>query len=499
MAETQPKSPHAPLVLILVTIANILLFFGVISTRANRIAFSDVPFFTGEFVALLGITMVLIVASFWGFSQARMLHRLQQSPLLAIGLCIVTAIGIFVPTWVLDFWSIYNAPFVLWGFIIILSIAYIVFLPRLQHLNLKPILTPLTQLFVGLLILFFIVEGGMRLWFTFLGSPTDKANYLYPVDHVLNLYNRFNGQPYVNFGLSPNHPDHNSRGYRGDELITPKPDGVFRIFAIGGSTTYGVSLKNNETYPALLQAILQERGYSNIEVINAGVPQYATYVNLVNFEFRLLDDQPDMILTYEGINDVVTRLVDPSRYNGLNAMRGIWNTSYIQQSPFVAVRFFSQRLGFATPISSLDSALFNVADVIRCTDPQFCQALDLSPQQVLEANPPTYFERNLRNMIAIARVNSVQFVFSTWAYFPEASNGSLYMTYLHMQYGVAQHNDLTRQLAQELDIPMIDLASTMPYGAQYWQDGLHLTAEGTLAQATQYADFLINNNLLPKP
>jgi lysophospholipase L1-like esterase len=499
MAETQPKPYPAPFALIFVTIANILLFFGVISTRANRIAFTDVPFFTGEFIALFVVVLALIIASFWAFSQARILQRLQQSPLLAIALCAFIAIGLFLPTFVVSNWDTYNAPFVLWGLVLIPTIAYIVLLPRLQHLNLKPIIAPLTQIIVRFLVLFFIVEGGMRLWFTFLGSPADKANYLYPIDDILNLYNRFNGQPYVNFGLSPNHPDHNSRGYRGGEIITPKPDGIFRIFAIGGSTTYGVSLKNNETYPALLQQILHERGYSNVEVVNGGVPQYATYDNLVNFELRLLDDQPDMIITYEGINDVVTRLVDPSRYNGLNPMRGIWNTSTIQQSPFVAVRFFSQRLGFTTPISSLDSALFNVGDVLRCTDPQFCQALNLSPQQVLEANPPTYFERNLRNIIAIAQANDVQVVFSTWAYFPEPSNGSLYMTYPHMQYGVAQHNDITRQLAQELDIPVIDLAQSMPYGAQYWQDGLHLTAEGTLAQATQYADFLINNNLLPKP
>jgi lysophospholipase L1-like esterase len=142
--------------------------------------------------------------------------------------------------------------------------------------------------------------------------------------------------------------------------------------------------------------------------------------------------------------------------------------------------------------------LLNVSDVQTCRDAEFCQNLNLTPQQVLEANPPLYFERNLRNLVAVARANDVGVVFSTWAYFPEPSNGSLYMTYPHMQFGVAQHNTMTRQLAADLAVPLIDLVETMPYNADFWQDGLHMTAAGALEQAEQYAAFLIDHGLIPQ-
>ena len=122
----------------------------------------------------------------------------------------------------------------------------------------------------------------------------------------------------------------------------------------------------------------------------------------------------------------------------------------------------------------------------------------MTPQQLLDANPPIYFERNLRNLITLAQANDVQVVLSTWAYFPDAVNNFEYMTRPHMQSGVAEHNEIIRRIAAELDLPLIDLAETMPVDDTLWQDGLHMTPAGTLEQATQYAAFLAENNLIPE-
>jgi len=443
----------------LLVAANVALVFALLAVRAQRIAFTEVSVFTAEFVAVFFVAAGLVMASVWvaaGGQRAARRWQLDGAALLLVGSALLLT-PVIVPAS-----APYTPPFVLWWALTLASLGMAAAAPHLAKLPFRGILRPVVQLVAGLFITVLILEGGLRLWFTFFGSTTDKVNYLLPIEDVLTRFNRFNGQPYFNFGLSPAHPDHNARGYRGPEIATPKPAGTFRIFTIGGSTTYGVSLHNNQTYPAQLQQRLRERGYVNVEVINAGVPQYATYDNLIQFQFRILDDQPDMILTYEGINDIVTRLVDPARYNGLNAMRGIWDTSSIQQSPLVSVRFISQLLGWSRPPSSLDSVLYNVSDVQRCSDPVTCQALGLTPDEVLERNPPIYFERNMRHLIALAQLNDVSVVLSTWAYFPEESNGSTYMMRPYMQQGVAQHNNITRQLATELALPFIDLADRMP-------------------------------------
>jgi lysophospholipase L1-like esterase len=116
---------------------------------------------------------------------------------------------------------------------------------------------------------------------------------------------------------------------------------VFRIVALGGSTTYGISLPMNRTYPAQLQQILRdEYGYTQVEVINAGVIAYNSWDLLAEFEYRVLDLNPDMVIVYEGINDVVARLVDPRYYNGANPARGTWRTDYPALSPSVLTAFW---------------------------------------------------------------------------------------------------------------------------------------------------------------
>lgn len=180
-------------------------------------------------------------------------------------------------------------------------------------------------------------------------------------------------------------------------------------------------------------------------------------------------------------------------------MRGIWDTSRITRIPFVLVRFVGANTGLLPRPGVLDSAISNVSNVQRCTDATFCENLGLSPVEVLEANPPRYFERNLRHLVILAQANDVQVVMSTWAYYPEESNGSLYMTYPQMQMGANQHNVITQALAEEYDLPLIDFAQNVPYDADLWQDGLHLSAKGAEEQARQYARFLVDNDLLPKP
>ena len=60
--------------------------------------------------------------------------------------------------------------------------------------------------------------------------------------------------------------------FRGDAIAVAKPPRTLRIFALGGSTTLGVSNEFRDTYPRLLQQRLQARHSGiRIEVENAGV------------------------------------------------------------------------------------------------------------------------------------------------------------------------------------------------------------------------------------
>jgi lysophospholipase L1-like esterase len=75
-----------------------------------------------------------------------------------------------------------------------------------------------------------------------------------------------------------------------------KPDGVYRVMALGCSTTYGWGVADDETYPAVLERLLRERGHDKVEVINGGQPGYTSFQGLWLWDQALRDYEPDLVL-----------------------------------------------------------------------------------------------------------------------------------------------------------------------------------------------------------
>ena len=84
----------------------------------------------------------------------------------------------------------------------------------------------------------------------------------------------------------------NSRGLRGTkEHAVPKPPGRRRIVAVGDSFTWGLGVRDEETWTAVLQTLLRD-----VEVINLGVTAYGTdqqYLRLCEEGFRY---EPDLVI-----------------------------------------------------------------------------------------------------------------------------------------------------------------------------------------------------------
>ncbi len=95
----------------------------------------------------------------------------------------------------------------------------------------------------------------------------------------------------------------NSLGFRDEEIVLPKPPGVYRIVCVGGSTTFE-GPRNDLTYPKMLQKRLREYfGTDKIEVINCGVNALGS----ADERKRLADYlalQPDLLVDYNFVNNV---------------------------------------------------------------------------------------------------------------------------------------------------------------------------------------------------
>jgi len=347
---------------------------------------------------------------------------------------------------------------------------------------------------VILLITLFAIEVVFRIYIASNGTHDEQVMYLWSREEINAQDQLVKPVPYLNYIANPEHPEHNKLGYRGKDINLPKPEGVFRIVALGGSTTYSTGTSPEESYPAFLQQILRDDyGYTQVEVINGGMSGYTSWENLANFAFRVLELEPDMIIVYAAVNDVVARESgSPDCYRGENAMlglnigRGLWIEQNQPLSPSALYRFISIRLGWMPNPLDLQSA-FETVNVICKDDPAGSTLADR-----VEANTPTYFERNMRNLLLLAQGNDVTPILSTWSFYVDAERPD------HWIKAINEHNDITRQLAEELDVPLYDLATNLPVDGAFWEiDGIHLVAKGTYEQAEQYAQFLDESGLIP--
>ena len=98
----------------------------------------------------------------------------------------------------------------------------------------------------------------------------------------------------------------NSLGFRDEEFPVKKPSGVFRILALGDSMTFGPAINLEQTYPKVLERLLNEgvAGDLRFQVINGGVGGYNTYQELVMWRDKGVTLDPDLIIAGFCVNDI---------------------------------------------------------------------------------------------------------------------------------------------------------------------------------------------------
>lgn len=125
-----------------------------------------------------------------------------------------------------------------------------------------------------------------------------------------NIANYFRDVPYSNIGtgqgvisdeilgyrLNPAQKGVNSLSTWGDEIAVPKPTQVYRIIFLGDSV-----LAQNPGLVDYTRDRLPHQG--KIEVINAGVPGYTTYQELMFLKTYLLATSPDLVILGYVMND----------------------------------------------------------------------------------------------------------------------------------------------------------------------------------------------------
>jgi acyl-CoA thioesterase I len=84
------------------------------------------------------------------------------------------------------------------------------------------------------------------------------------------------------------------------EIVVPQPK---TIVAFGDSLTAGTGVNDDESYPAVLQALLREQTGVNHVVINEGVDGETSAEALARVD-EIIEHNPDIVILETGVNDV---------------------------------------------------------------------------------------------------------------------------------------------------------------------------------------------------
>ena len=97
----------------------------------------------------------------------------------------------------------------------------------------------------------------------------------------------------------------NSHGMRSPEVPLKKPAGTFRIAVLGDSYTFGWGVEQEKVFTRWMETELAKsapRG-TQVEVLNFGVPGYATFQEVAAFLEKGVQFEPDAVLVYVISND----------------------------------------------------------------------------------------------------------------------------------------------------------------------------------------------------
>jgi lysophospholipase L1-like esterase len=374
---------------------------------------------------------------------------------------------------------------------------------------------------VLLITLFILGEAAARIWLLHAASPAAFRHYasLRQIEkhpgHTGIEKEKYAPHRYIGYVPTPNYVQgenrHNSLGYRGDEISSPKPEGEFRIVCIGGSTTYTPDVEDFRlSYPAQLEAQLHARGWQAVRVINAGAESWMSYESLINFELRVLDIEPDLIIVYHGINDIIGRFVYPveayqSDNSGAKGPRvtDIFMPGLLEYSTLV--RIWLIRTGRVLPHYSVDERLNNWQPTFVAYD-WYEQNKDgnypsgafeeMPADSLLRNNGPSYFKRNIGQLAAIARARDIAVVLASFAH-STAFDDNPWASSEEIAWAYNESNAVLQEVSVETDSTFFDFVARFPDNPKNFTDGFHVNESGARLKAEIFADFLVESGLLP--
>ncbi len=259
----------------------------------------------------------------------------------------------------------------------------------------------------------------------------------------------------------------NSLGFRGGEF-GPKGDSI-RVVAVGGSTTYGVDVADQDTWTARLEHHLG-KGY---EVLNLGVAGHATAEHLYLMGAVVSRLQPNIVLLHIGLNDMhcmhspeVTPIINKCHSDLLSLSTG---------------RCFVEKLPRFAIVHTIIASLQNLGWVPRCSSPARAEAAFSSVDESILLD----FRARTAALISMAQALEAKVVVVPQVGFQQQAlaKGDYRWWTPYLDQGalpslMKRFNQELREIATRMNVSYVDAVNEATWPDELFTDASHLSGAG---------------------
>jgi lysophospholipase L1-like esterase len=276
----------------------------------------------------------------------------------------------------------------------------------------------------------------------------------------------------------------NSLGLTGDVPRTRSTNGTIRILTLGGSSLF------NRRFTERLKTALDARSDRSIEVVGAAYRGHTTRSSVIKFDYLTDRYAFDFILVYHGINDTWANNVAPDDFETDYGHLDAWYVRNWVLEHSMLARDLYNKLGYRKPkrlngrsaFRSVETFGANLEDLLTRI-----LARGAVPLLVTFAScvPPDYrLERFLKGEVSYNNPDR---------YDPQAIEG--WGPREKVLEGIERHNTITRELAAEFNVPLLDAAHAFGSDPVDFGDVCHFSEPGTDRFAGLLADFILLQNV----
>jgi lysophospholipase L1-like esterase len=323
-----------------------------------------------------------------------------------------------------------------------------------------------------------LVEAVLRIRHYYRFGTADASLYAVRVDPVSGLTIPVAGQTRGSIHI-------NSLGFRGPEISMPKPDNMMRLAFLGGSTTFCAEVSSNEmTWPHIVWKTLSEK-WPNVrfDYANAGVPGYVVESSIRTLESRVKRLKPDVIIIYDGINDMSKDTRALAEQQGISrgkiddaGLPGRLSLTWFLIEKNLEVWSRERKAASGTRHLVFDPVALSTGFQARLHE------------LVLKA-------RKVAPVVAVATSSMKVRRTQSPAEQLQACNTALYynpyLTVASILATMAAYNQAVRSVAAETGIVLVDGEDTIPGDSRHFADSIHFRDPGSRLMAQRVTNSLL--------